>query len=182
MLIFSTKAFMCYVLNFFEKKPSCAYSAKWITLKKPFFFLPNCACDVLIFFFVKGFMCYVLNFFEKKKAFMCLWCHVLIKMSVINFLHIFVLYHFYPKAFGTFLHQYLLPRNFSIKMRANEIYSFDWKIQEIRIKSVQWKQSKWGMAKEVPDEENDAGNQFLVFTKVEKLNQTHFCTPKGKPL
>ena len=31
-LFFSTKALMCYVLNFFEKKPSCAYSAKWITL------------------------------------------------------------------------------------------------------------------------------------------------------
>ena len=32
-LFFSTKAFMCYVLNLFEKKkPSCAYSAKWITL------------------------------------------------------------------------------------------------------------------------------------------------------
>jgi len=26
-LFFSTKAFMCYVLNFFEKKPSCAYGA-----------------------------------------------------------------------------------------------------------------------------------------------------------
>ena len=76
-LIFSTKAFMYYVLNFFEKKPSCAYS------------LPR---DVLIFIFfysTKVFMCYVLNFFEKS-------LHVLIgpcaykKMSV--YLHSTLMY------------------------------------------------------------------------------------------
>ena len=59
-LFFSTKAFMCYVLNFclifLKLKPSCAYSAKWITLKKAL-----CACDVLIVQYVQKMSLHVLK-------------------------------------------------------------------------------------------------------------------------
>ena len=37
------------------------------------------------------------------------------------------------------------------------------KIQQTGIKSVQWKPSKLGMAKEALDEENDEGRSILVF-------------------
>ena len=48
-LFFSTKALVCYVLNFFEKKAfMCLFSqANYIEQS---LFWPNCACDVLIFF------------------------------------------------------------------------------------------------------------------------------------
>ena len=83
-LFFSTKAFMCHVINFFwKKKPSCAYLAKWITLNflaKAFVLAKLCLwCAYLFRQKPSCAMCFI---FSKKKAFMCLIGHVLIKKWV----------------------------------------------------------------------------------------------------
>ena len=80
VLIFSTKSFMCYVLNFFEKKAFiCLFSqVNCIELFGQSLCFGQIVLVMCLFFSTKAFMCYVLNFFEKK-AFMCLIGHVLIK-------------------------------------------------------------------------------------------------------
>ena len=73
-LFFSTKAFMCYVLNFFEKKSRHML----IHCREMCLFFYSTKAFMCLLFSTKAFLCYVLNFFEKI-AFMCLIDHVLIK-------------------------------------------------------------------------------------------------------
>ena len=73
-LFFSTKAFMCYVLNFKKKKPSCAYSAKWITLNflaKAFVLAKLCLWCA--YFFRQKPSCAMCLIFSKKSLHVLNW-------------------------------------------------------------------------------------------------------------
>ena len=61
-LFFSTEAFMCYVLNFFEKSLHVLIQPSELHVK-------TLMCSIMcLFFSTKALMCYVLNFFEKKPS------------------------------------------------------------------------------------------------------------------
>ena len=78
-LFFSTKAFMCYVLNFFEKKGLHVLIQPSELHVKPLMCLILC-----LFFSTKAFICYVLNFFEKKSLHVLNWPCAYKKMSVMS--------------------------------------------------------------------------------------------------
>ena len=79
-LFFSTNAFVCYVLIFFEKKAFVCLFSQVNYIEKSLFW-PNCACDMLIFF-DKSLHVLCAYFFRKKSLHVLMGPCAYKKMSV----------------------------------------------------------------------------------------------------
>ena len=96
-LFFSTKAFMCYVLNFFWKKAfMCLFTAAWCAYF--YFFIrqkPSCA-----YIFRQKPSCAMCLIFSKKSLHVLNWPCAYKKMSVLGILGLSSTYSTYPWQVG----------------------------------------------------------------------------------